>query len=222
MVASGESVCELRHHRRSDRHAARQRTRPPRAALPTPRRDRQDRDEDQQRNCRQTKEAQAERHPLPDRGGDFGGAHMAHAARQRAPQHAPAVHGKGRDGVEQHQESRSRSPAGRACPTAELSTAARFFGFERGAEDEGRETAANYHVHRRPGDGRTKNSSTAFPECPALEPRPPIGNSVTVGVVTPNRRGHEDMAELVAPRRRRNNSSMKASEYQAACAPPEL
>ena len=41
---------------------------------------------------------------LADRGGDFGGAHIAELARQRGAQHAAAVHRKGRDQVEQRQE----------------------------------------------------------------------------------------------------------------------
>ena len=155
----------------------------------------EDRDEDQQRIAEQAEEAEAERDHLADRGRDLGRAHIAEPAREQRAQHAAAVHREGRDQVEQHQEHvhrrepvdhrdrgvvhRRRGAAGRA--TRRTTTTS---------------TTAITTLTSGPAIA-IRNSSLGFSGMRSSCATPPIGSSVTSGVVTPKRARREDMAELV-------------------------
>ena len=104
IVRLGRKRRELRHHRGAHRHAARHRAHRDQLRLRGGREIDEDRDEDQQRIAEQADEAERERDDLPDRGGDFGRAHVTEPDRQQRAQHAAAIHRKRRDHVEQHEE----------------------------------------------------------------------------------------------------------------------
>ena len=95
---------EMRHHGVAHRHAARDRAQRHHMRLRRGGEIDEDGDEDQDRIVHQPDEAEREGDELPDRGGNFGRAHVAEAARQHGAQHAAAVHREGRDQVEQRQE----------------------------------------------------------------------------------------------------------------------
>jgi len=123
----------------------------------------------------QAEEAEQEGEALADRSGDAGGARPAELHRQQRPQHAAAVHRKGRDEIENGEKQVGVGEAGEERHAAVVEPR-QIGGIERA--DQQQQDDGDDEIDRRPGDGDGEFLRRLSGSACRLA-TPPIGSSVT-------------------------------------------